>query len=220
MTRPAVLWRGIACVVLALSISSSAAAASQSETHEWRFKVLADGRPIGTHVFRVTADAESQSVETQAHFKVKAAFITLFHYDHEDHESLKDGCLQRIDADTNDDGKQYHVHGHLEQAGLSMGAPQAGTVLRGCIHTFAYWDKRFLEQKHLLNAQTGVYTAVNAVHSRGEQIIVAGKEVQSDHCTLTTQEFTMELWYSKDGDWLSLQTTTQNGHRLRYDLMR
>lgn len=208
--------RSRGCVAL-LSAISFASATGQGARLEWHFKVLADGRPIGTHDFRVTNSTEQVLIETSAHFRVSAAFIPLFHYDHEDRESWESGCLKQIDADTNDDGKQYHVHGHASERGFSMDTPPPGSVLQGCIQTFAYWDKRFLEQRRLLNAQTGEYTDVTVVHRGREPVTVGGKQTDSDHYTLSARKLTVDLWYSSEGDWLALESLTENGHRLKYE---
>jgi hypothetical protein len=109
------------------------------------------------------------------------------------------------------------VHGHTNQRGFAMDAPLADTVLQGCIQTFAYWDKHFLQQKRLLNAQTGEYTEVTTVHRGTERFAIGDGEIEADHYTLTTRKFTIDLWYASDGNWLALESLAANGHRLRYE---
>jgi hypothetical protein len=183
-------------------------------SQEWRFHVTADGRSIGTHTFKVTGNAENRQVETTAVFKAKALLIPIYHYEHHDKESWKGGCLQHIDADTNDNGRMQPVHGRAEPGGLRL---DSGIVLPGCIQTFAYWDKSFLQQSHLLNSQTGEFTTITTTHLGTETIKVLNHPVDAEHYLLKTPRFSIDLWYSKAGEWLALESLTENGHRLKYE---
>jgi hypothetical protein len=193
-----------------LLVSTASGAFSQ----EWNFHVTADGRSIGTHSFKVSGDAQSRSVETTATFKAKALLIPIYHYEHHDRESWQAGCLQKIDADTDDNGKVYPVHGYSDSQGFHLAT---GTTLPACVQTFAYWDKSFLQQSHLLNSQTGEFTTINTTRIGVEQIQVVNQPVEAEHFLLQTPRFSIDLWYSKSGEWLALESLTENGHRLRYE---
>jgi hypothetical protein len=41
--------------------------------------------------------------------------------------------------------------------------------------------------------------------------------VPAEHYTLTGSKYTIELWYSADGEWLALQTTA-DGRTVRYEM--
>ena len=181
---------------------------------EWNFHVTADGRSIGTHRFKVTGDADNRSVETAAIFVAKVLLIPIYHYEHHDQESWKDGCLQHIAADTNDNGTTHPVHGQADSQGLLL---ESGRLLPGCIQTFAYWDKRFLRQTHLLNSQTGEFTPITTTRVGEERITVLSQPVIAEHYLLKTPRFSIDLWYSKTGRWLALESLTENGHRLKYE---
>jgi hypothetical protein len=181
---------------------------------EWNFHVSADGRSIGTHWFKVTGDAQNRQVETTADFVGKALLIPIYHYEHHDRESWKGGCLEHIDADTNDNGKMHPVHGEADSQGLHL---DSGRLLPGCIQTFAYWDKSFLQQPHLLNSQTGEFTSIVTTRLADETIKVRNRSVDAEHYLLKTPRFSIDLWYSKAGEWLALESLTENGHRLKYE---
>jgi hypothetical protein len=189
-------------------------ASTQACAQEWIFHVTADGRSIGTHTFKVTGSADNRQVETTAVFKATALLIPIYHYEHSDKESWKDGCLQHIDADTNDNGATRPVHGKAEPEGLRL---ETGQLLAGCIQTFAYWDRGFLQQSHLLNAQTGEFTSITATPVGVEIIQVRNRAVEAEHYLLKTPRFSIDLWYSKAGEWLALESLTENGHRLKYE---
>jgi hypothetical protein len=201
-----------ATCVSAMLLFASASIAAHSQ--EWNFHVTADGHSIGTHTFKVSGDAQNRNVQATATFRAKALLIPIYHYDHHDNESWKGGCLQKIDADTDDNGITHPVHGYSDPQGFHL-APD--TTLPACVQTFAYWDKSFLQQSQLLNSQTGEFTTINTTRIGVEQIQVANRAVEAEHFLLKTPKFSIDLWYSKSGEWLALESLTENGHRLRYE---
>jgi len=106
------------------------------------------------------------------------------------------------------------VHGYSDPQGFHLAT---GTTLPACVQTFAYWDKSFLQQSHLLNSQTGEFTTINTTRIGVEQIQVVNQPIEAEHFLLQTPRFSIDLWYSKSGEWLALESLTENGHRLRYE---
>ncbi|MGI9321101.1 MAG: DUF6134 family protein [Thiogranum sp.] len=49
-----------------------------------------------------------------------------------------------------------------------------------------------------------------------QSIMVSKTSVPADHYRLTADDLDIELWYSNDGQWLGLESTTGKGRRLRY----
>ena len=92
-------------------------------------------------------------------------------------------------------------------------------TLPGCVTTFAYWDSNFLEQSRLLNTQTGDYVAVAAELVGEDLLTVRGDAVPSYRYRLTGEDLEIELWYSQDNEWLALESVTDGGRRLRYELI-
>lgn len=188
--------------------------ATAVESQEWSFHVTADGRSIGTHIFKVSGAAADRNIETTATFKARALLIPVYHYEHHDRESWKGDCLQKIDADTDDDGKTNAVHGYADATGFHL---SSGKTLPACIQTFAYWDEGFLKHSQLLNSQTGEFTSIHTTRIGMESITVLNQPVQAEHFRLQTPKFSIDLWYSNTGEWLALESLTENGHRLRYE---
>jgi Family of unknown function (DUF6134) len=199
----------VASIAAAISIRPAAAA-----TQEWHFEVSADGRHIGTHTFKVVDDAEQRTVETTASFEAKVMLVPFYRYHHHDQELWKAGCLQQIQADTNDNGKGTQVQGQAGADGLRI---DSGPLLPGCVTTFAYWDKRFMEQSHVLNSQTGEYLEIDFRRVGLEQITVRGQKVEAEHYIVMTPKFSIDLWYSRSAEWLALESLTENKHVLRYE---
>ena len=200
----------------------SARAASPARTREglreWHFTVLLDGKPIGRHDFVVRGDPDDAQVLTHARFKVTLLLVPLYHYEHEDHESWRGGCLAQMDAHTRDNGRESEVHGHSTGDAFEVRGPQGATSLPGCVMSFAYWDLRLLASHRLLNAQTGEYQPVVVTDRGRERVDVRNVPVVAEHYSLAARQFRIDLWYSLAGEWLALESRADQGRTLRYEL--
>ena len=193
-------------------------AAVETSTQNWHFVVSLDGKRIGEHDFIVARNGDNVDVDIHAHFKVRAAFIPLYGYDHRDHEVWNHGCLTRMDSQTNDDGKRLTVHGSVERAGFEVHGPHGEAMLPACVESFAYWDKSFLTQARLLNSQTGEYESVYLTRHGVETIQVGGQSLAAEHYSLRAPHFGIDLWYSREGEWVALESHLESGRTLRYEI--
>jgi hypothetical protein len=214
----------VALAVAGLSVTASAtlreADASEAAAEHWHFQVLLDGKPIGFHDFAVTAAGEDRAVTAHTRLEVTVLHVPVYHYEHWDQEAWHAGCLSRIDARTDDDGSPTTVHGAAEGDQFVLDAPEGAQRLAGCIGTYAYWDARLLQRERLLNPQTGHLDPVSlqalGPESPGPQS--PGQEAQ--RLRLRTTGYAVDLWYAASGRWLGLQTRTEQGRLLRYELLR
>lgn len=183
---------------------------------EWRFRVYLDDQEIGHHHFYLTRNGPDTELQAQAQFDVTFLKIPFFRYRHDNTEVWQSRCLQRITSSTDENGKQFRVEGAADGEVFQL-TTQSGTVtLPACISTFAYWDKSFLERDRLLNSQTGEYLDVEVRYLGEQSIRVRDEETRAYHYQLTADKANIELWYSQDGQWLGLQSTTDSGRLLRY----
>jgi len=213
--------RALAPAVVLLCLAAISAAEAEKlpeDVRRWHFQVLLDGKLIGEHDFTATGRAGEVEVESRAHFRVKALFIPLYGYDHQDHELWRGGCLEQIDAYTNDNGKELAVHGQLAGQAFDVRGPRGEEELPACVKSFAYWDESFLAAHRLLNAQTGKYEAVTATRLTNGHIRAHGRDVEAEHYSLTGAKMSIDLWYAPGGEWLALETQTEQGRTLRYEM--
>jgi hypothetical protein len=144
--------------------------------------------------------------------------VPLYRYEHEDQESWRNGCLVRLEAHTQDNGRDLEVRGELSDGGFEIHGPSGLASLHGCVKSFAYWDRRFLSEQRLLNAQTGEYQAVQVTRIGTETAGARGQVVAAEHYRLLARGLHIDLWYSAGGAWLALESRTEQGHLLRYEL--
>jgi hypothetical protein len=192
--------------------------ASASQPEEWKFRVFLDDRAIGHHTFRVTDRGSEQIVETEALFKVKALLIPVYSYRHQNIEVWEGNCLKEIISHTDDNGEKFRVSGSRGQHQFRVATREHRAALPPCVVTFAYWNPDFLSAKRMLNAQTGDYHAVAVTPLGTETITVADTPVRASAYKVTAEKLDITLWYSQNERWLQLESTTEGGRTLRYEL--
>jgi hypothetical protein len=189
-----------------------------STEREWRFRVLLDGSDVGNHTFRVSENGGERRVESDARFTVKFFFIDAYTYVHRARERWQGDCLSELDARTDDNGKRIAVRGEGNGAAFEVEVPQFAR-LPGCVMTFAYWNPAMLEQPRLLNVQTGELTEVR-IEALGEEIVrVRGVATSARRYALHAPKFRIDLWYAGDASWVQLESRTEGGRVLRYEIL-
>jgi len=182
------------------------------------FAVDLDGRPIGTHEFRVEARDETVNVRSLATFDVRLLGIRVYRYRHESVETWDDGCLRALSASTDDHGRRTTVVASPSpDGGLRIVTNGATSDARGCIRAFAYWRPEWLAAPTLLNPQTGRLDEARWMGLGDEPLVLAdGRSVSSRRWRLRAGGLDIDLWYDGAGDWLQLVSSTADGRRLRY----
>jgi hypothetical protein len=202
----ATLWLGL------LGAGSLATAAEQL-----RFQVYLDERPIGEHSFRIADSGATTRVTSRASFDVDFLFINAYRYRHTSNETFRDGCLTAIDASTDDNGKRYAVSGEAVGDAFRIQASDGVERADGCVKTFAYWDKDFLDKRRLLNPQTGELEPVRVLPKGRDSVSVEnGREVPAERYALQTDGLTIDLWYNDELGWVGLESDTGKGKRIVY----
>ncbi len=217
-------WLSVHAVVALLATGTAIASGAGtapgdlSQAREWNFQVYLNDSPIGFHNFRLDPEQDGYQLQTEARFKVKILFVTAYRYQHENQETWRDGCLERISARTNDNGAQLEVSGQRATDGFTLAATQRRADLNDdCVRSFAYWDLDALQATRLLNPQTGEYQTVSVTAAGRESIEIDGQPRPADRYRLTGEGISLDLWYSPQGDWLGLASYLKKGRQLRYE---
>lgn len=201
----------VAVSLALLGATPSRAEAPTSGT--WNFKVLLDGKPIGTHRFTLKSESGERVLKSVASFDVKVLGFTAYRYRHEATEQWQGDCLASLTAKTDDDGKALTVKAQRDGESLDLQGPKGKEKLQGCVMSFAYWLPAMLKQTRLLNAQTGEYEKVKIEPLGDDKVEAQGKTVAAKQYRITGPEQPVNLWYGADGDWLGLESTVSGGKR-------
>jgi hypothetical protein len=205
--------RLIAPILIAIS------SATHASSEDLRFKVFLGDKPIGEHSFTISEAGDLKRVSSRAAFDVDFLFVNAYRYRHDSREVFRDGCLQQIRATTDDNGKKYRVEGESAGKQFRIERGDGEEQADGCLMTFAYWDPGFLNQKRLLNAQTGGLEPVRVRPKGRDRIEVGGREVSAKRYALSADTINIDLWYNDDLGWVGLASDTGKGGRLVYRRM-
>ena len=206
------LFAGIAVA----SVLSAGPSAADVPKREWAFRVLLEDAPVGRQVFRLFEEGDRATMRIEANLDVKVLFFTAYSYRHQNEEIWQGGCLASIASKTDDNGDPFEVRGRRAEQSFVVETLGASEKLDGCVRSFAYWDLERLRSGDLLNSQTGRIEKVTLKQVAEETVRSRGVEVAATRWLLESPEFRIDLWYSKDRDWLALETL-RGGRRLRYE---
>jgi hypothetical protein len=210
------LWRALLISLTCLGGLYQPAWSKTSQSYE--FTVFLGEQEIGRQRFEVSSQGGQTHVRVDAQFEVKYFFITFYGYRHTNIEGWEGACLREIRSNTEDNGDDYFVNGTSKNGQLQVQTQTGNWSSDECIKTFAYWDPEWITGERLLNSQTGELLPVS-IRSLGEETIsVQGIPTRTTRRQIITDEFTVDLWYAKNGRWVALQSTTKKGELLRYVL--
>jgi len=202
---------------LSMALLSVTATASAS-TEEWRFRVFLDDAEIGYHRFSLLGDGPERQLESEARYNVKFLYVTVYRYAHDSRERWQGNCLKQVEANTQDNGKTLAVRGKQDGDRFVVTGSRGQANLPACVMTFAYWNPDLLGQSRLLNVQTGEYMDVQVRVLGEETVTVRGTEQRALRYALETRDFRIDLWYSPSKEWLALESNTEGGRKLRYQI--
>lgn len=209
-------WLAAICAGLLLLPGLHEAVAA-TERNAWRFKVFYDGKDIGEQRFRISRSGEKEQVDIEAAFKVSFLGIDVYRYEHQNREVWSSGCLESMQARTDDGGERLAVDAAKTPAGLKALSQGREALLPGCVMSFAYWNPEFLKQQRLLNSQTGEYQPVSIRAVGSEAVKIGQRQLNAVRYKLKGKEIDMDLWYADNREWVRLESDLK-GSRLVYEL--
>ncbi len=184
----------------------------------WNFRVYLDDRPIGLHRFELRESGPRRELQSTARFDVKVLFFNAYQYAHDATEIWQGDCLRELSSRTDDNGTRLSVTASAQGQTMAVVHAKGRYSIPGCVMSFAYWNPLMLQQTRLLNAQTGEYDAVHIRTVGDEPLSVRGAGVVGKRYRITGSKLNIDLWYSDRGEWLALESTTDDGRKLRYVL--
>ncbi|GJL49100.1 MAG: hypothetical protein NPIRA01_03270 [Nitrospirales bacterium] len=211
----------ILCLVVAVGLCTllSPLVNAQSNTEKtYSFKVFLEDEEIGQQNFVVSSNEPDTKIEIDARFEVKYLFITAYSYRHTNTEVWNGKCLEMIRSQTNDNGKSLFVQGTFTDNQMKLLTHDGIRTVSGCTKTFAYWDRDFLLSQSLLNSQTGELNQIKVKELGEEMISVRSQATPATHYEVEADKFSIDIWYASNGEWVSLQSTTESDSKLIYVL--
>lgn len=194
--------------------------AQAEEKTEWRFNATLDGKPIGVHRYNLQKQGADTYLNSEADFNVTFLHLSLYRYRHTANEHWRDSCLVSLDARTDEKKIVSTVRGEQQADGfLLQDAVGTRKLPSTCISSFAYWNIELLQQKRLLNPQTGEWTPVSVEALGTDPIQSSKRTIAARRYRLQAGKQRIDLWYTADNQWVGLQSTTPDGRLITYQLI-
>lgn len=203
--------------LMAICLGFTSVSVHALTTQDLQYNVFLDGDKIGYHRVSIQTGDSHKLVQVESNFNVKFLIFNAYQYHHVAKEQWSNNCLTSILTSTDDNGAKWFVNGEQQHNVLKIDSNDGPRLIDGCVKSFAYWDPQLLQASHLLNAQTGQYTAVKTLRLDEEEISLGQEKVKATHYQIISDEFVIDLWYSDEQEWLALSTITESGAKLRYE---
>jgi hypothetical protein len=185
-------------MVSALAATLLAPLASQAaDTTALSWVILKEGEPIGRETTVLSRDGDHTRVEVTTDSKVKVLVIN-FHYHHKRSEDWVGGRLERLIADTDDDGAIHHID--AKRDGETITATIDGDTKTWPAGTLplTLWGKAILDAKLLTSIVDGEPYQVTVRDLGAENLSLNGQAKPAEHWRITG-DIERDLWYGADG---------------------
>ena len=178
------------------------AAFAESPPAPIRFRVLRDGKPIGSHAIVFKRSGRVLRVSTAIDLEVKIAFIPAFRFIHRGEEDWEDQRLVSLRGTTDENGERYEVNGTLANGGLEVTAPSGTTIAPApAFTTNNLWNPTALQAKNLIDAHHGGLVGLVGRREGEEDIAIGGKLLTATRYHIISPFLAGTLWYDQGNRW-------------------
>ncbi|MCA3413727.1 MAG: hypothetical protein INF84_03920 [Roseomonas sp.] len=174
-----------------------------------RFRVLRDGKEIGTHQVRLSGNAAKLSVQTVIALQVKLAGFTVFRLRHDITEEWANDRLQRLTSRHDRNGTVTEARAMAEGGALMAEGPEGAARLPANAAPLTWWNGANFARP-LIRPLTGKLIPGAAIRSA-----VPGGGVQF---TLNG-EVEAVARFDAEGRWVALSTKGEDGSAIVYELI-
>jgi hypothetical protein len=152
------------------------------------------GVVAGTYRFRFAQQPGRFIVRTDIDLDVRSGAAPLWRYVHHAEEVWRDGWLDAVVADTNDDGRRFQVRAE-RQAGIFTGTVNgAAFTVAGYIVPASLWHRDTPDSEALFDTVDGRVKVVRGTLLGSENVPVGKTTVSARHYAITGG-LVRDLWY-------------------------
>ncbi|MDG2244261.1 MAG: DUF6134 family protein [Rhodospirillaceae bacterium] len=182
------------------------------------FDVYRKGALVGRHKVKFEKDGDLLKVESNLKIRVKVLFVTAYKYDFHADGVWKNGVLQSVKAEINDNGKESSVDAYLGQSGQFYSTGRKGAfVADNPIYPTNHWNVDAIESDVVLDTLNGKIIKVDILQ-QGIEAIATRKNgpVDAERFEYTGELKNVIVWYDREGRWVGMKFTTNKGETLKY----
>ncbi len=207
-------------LVLALLHFPVALPVRAADTESRDYTVQVDGKHCGkANITIQQQDDGTTTVSCDTAVQVKV-LVKTYKYSYQGREVWKEGRLQLLDSQCNDDGKRYKVAAKADGDRLWVVANNQKRLTRGDVWLTSYWTVAEVKTRRdtvpLIDADTGRDLDCRVQLIGAQQMVVAGQVQNVNHYRLTGK-VQVDLWYDA-ADRLVRQEWIEDGHKTVLEL--
>ena len=174
-----------------------------------RFRVLRDGKEIGTHQVRLSGNAQRLVVQSEIALQVKLAGFTVFRLRHDIAEEWANDRLQRLTSRHERNGTVTEARVLAEGNALVAEGPEGAARLPANAAPLTWWNGAHFARP-LIRPQTGKLIPGAAVRSA---LAGGGAQFSLNGAVEAVARFDAE------GHWVGLSTKGEDGSAIVYELI-
>lgn len=215
---------GIAVGISSILVPSSVAGARpeiEREPNSLRFDLMLDEEKIGTHqiTMKPVGSPDVWRHETIVSASVSLGIFGDITFEHHSIEDWRDGRLQKLSSETDDNGEKFSVTGRMDGGEFVTDGPDGRFRASGQLMTTNdVWTEHFCRQQEVIDAATGGVIGIvadPAGNGTGRDALKKGVRPYD----VVSAKITGQLLYDKSGIWTG-GTLQKNGQEIEYDQRR
>jgi len=186
----------LAALALFLALNSAATAQNGRTVN---YAILKEGEPIGRETYLLLQEGEHVTVKLTVESRVRILLID-FRYSHKRSESWNGDRLERLVADTDDDGSKHHVEAVADgNGGLTVTSDARPAGIATSAFPLSMWRRSIVGHDNLFAVESGDGPLHVAFKDLGPEVVtIGGRAVDCQHYMMTG-DVDRDLWYDADG---------------------
>jgi hypothetical protein len=180
------------------------------------FDIYRKKTKVGEHRARFTRNGEDLSVVSTMSIAVDVLFFTAYSFEYEATEVWRNGALQAIAVNVNDNGKIAKVNARMEDDLFKIDGPRGSYIGSSWVFPTNHWHRGQANSRTILNTLTGKLTQVDVVNRGIQRVETAQGSVDADHFEYTGQLRDTEVWYDAQNRWVKMRFKANDGTYIEY----
>lgn len=188
-----------ASTLLLLALLPNASSANTT-TGTLKFEVALDDKPIGEHVLTFSRNSDRDlEIDIAIDLAVKFGPFTVFDYTHRNESQWRDGLLQSMQSETNDNGDIHTVvvESLVDQLRVVTDDINEYATPTSTLPT-TYWMASTISQNRLINSQTGELLDIEITEVGREDVSGPDGPISATRYKMEG-DLKIELWYDDTG---------------------
>jgi hypothetical protein len=182
---------------------------------EINFAVLRNGQEAGRHSVRFDRNGPVLTVDSAFHLQIDLLFVTIFRYRYQAQEEWRDGQLDRLTVQVDDDGRPFALKAERKGTKLTVRNGGDNYSVDAPLYPTNHWNARVLGENRVLNTLTG---RVNRVIIRpvGREAIPTERGPVMTTRYAYSGELENQVWYDDAGRWVKMRFAGRDGSVIDY----